>query len=178
MEWNSNLDDEPLTDASVPIAGVDNAQPPSAIGPTLAADALNRLTQQDGLNRPRPGIKRLVQTLAPTSGFDSIHHLGQGVFLINDGPKWYSYDSRSNVLSSLSGGPAYAAGAQVYSALAQSTLYFSIGTQLSKYVPGTGFGTNTLPSQYPSALYPLWVSERLCYAFDNTLVVCDIMDTV
>jgi len=173
--WNSQLDDEVLIDGTVPIAGVDNSQPPNAIGPTLAANGENRLTQQDGLNRPRPGIIRLVQTAAPTKSLDSMHHLGVGVFLINDGPKWYSYDSRSNVLTTLSGGPAYAAKAQVYSALADKTLYFSIGTALSKYLPGTGFGTVTLLAQYPTALYPIWVVERLVYVFGNTLVVSDIL---
>jgi hypothetical protein len=176
MQFNTNLDDEPLSDATVPIAGVNNAQPPNAIGPTLAADAENRLTQQDGLNRPRPGIIRLKQTTVAPQSFDSIHHLGVGVFLLNDGPHWYSYDSRSHVLTLLSGGPAYAAQTQVYSALANDTLYFSVGAGMSKYLPGTGFGTNTLPSEYPNALYPLWVSERLVYVYQNTLVVSDILD--
>jgi hypothetical protein len=173
--WNSQLDDEVLIDGSVPIAGVDNSQPPSAIGPTLAADAENRLTEQDGLNRPRPGIIRVAQTAAPTMSLDSVHHLGVGVFLINDGPKWYTYDSRSNVLTALSGGPAYAARTQVYSALADTVLYFSIGGGMSKYTPGTGFGTNVLLSQYPSALYPIWAVGRLVYAWKNTLVVSDIL---
>ncbi len=172
-QYNSALDDEPLVDGSVPIAGVNNAQPPSAIGPTFTADEENRLTQQDGLNRPRPGIIRLKQTAA---SFDSIHHLGQGVFLINDGGAWYSFDSRANVLTTLTGGPAYASGTQVYSALVNDTLYFSIGAALSKYKVGTGFGTVTLLSQYPTALYPTWIVDRLIYAFQNTLVISDILD--
>ena len=181
-EWNNQLDDEVMVDASVPIAGVDNSQPPSAIGPTLAADAENRLTQQDGLNRPRPGLIRLKQTDAPTKSLDSVHHLGVGVFLINDGSKWYTYDSRSDVLTALVGGPAYAARTQVYSALANETLYFSIGDALSKYKPGTGagtgFGTVTLLGNYPKASFPVWVAERLVYVETggNTLVVSDILD--
>jgi hypothetical protein len=178
--WNSQLDDEVLLDGTVPIAGVDNSQPPNAIGPTLAADGENRLTQADGLNRPRPGIIRLKQTAGPTMSLDSMHHLGVGVFLINDGPSWYSYDSRSNVLTTLVGGPAYAARTQVYSGLADTTLYFSIGGALSKYKPGTGagtgFGTVTLLGNYPTALYPIWVVDRLVYVFGNTLVVSDILD--
>ena len=60
-QFNDQLDDEPTIDGSSPIAGVDNSQPPSAIGPTLTADAENRLSALDGLNRPRPGITRLQQ---------------------------------------------------------------------------------------------------------------------
>jgi hypothetical protein len=178
MQWNSNLDDEVQIDGSVPISGINNALPPNAIGPTFAADAENRLTGKDSLNRPRPGIVRLKQTAAPTKSFDSIHHLGVGVFLLNDGPKWYTYDSRSNVLTALVGGPAYAARTQVYSALVNDTLYFSIGSALSKYKVGTGFGTVTLLGAYPNASYPTWIVERLIYAStnDNTIVVSDILD--
>ena len=94
--FNSNLDDEPLIDGTAPIAGIDNSQPPSAIGPTLAADAVNRLTSMDGLNRPRPGVIRLQQA---SVSFDSIHHVGDGQFLLNDGPAWFLYDSRSNIIN-------------------------------------------------------------------------------
>ena len=80
-EFNANLDDEVLTDGSVPIAGVNNAQPPSTIGATLAEEAVNRLAEPDGLNRPRPGLRQRVKT--PVS-FDSIHHVGNGKFIWND----------------------------------------------------------------------------------------------
>src|SRR4029077_2681876 len=135
-----NLDDEPLLDGSVPIAGVNNSRPPSAIDPTLAADAENRLATLDGLNRPRPGIIRLQH---PSASFDSIHHLGAGLFLYNDAGKWYQYDSRSLVNSTLAGGPAFTHGANVYSALSGNSLYFatgggsSTGGPLWKFVPGT-----------------------------------------
>ena len=42
MLYNSQLDDEVLTDVSVPIAGVNNSLPPSAIDKSYAADAENR----------------------------------------------------------------------------------------------------------------------------------------
>lgn len=172
-QWNSQLDDEPLVDGSVPIAGINNAQPPNSIGPTFAADAENRLTQADGLNRPRPGFNRKAWT---GGAFDSIHHLGVGQFLLNDAGNWFTYDSRSDVLAAASGGPAYASGAQVYSALADTVLYFSEGTNLRKYTPGTGFGTVTLPAPYTTAHYPLWAIYRQMYAFENTVIVSDILD--
>jgi hypothetical protein len=175
-QWNNQVDDEPLSDGSVPIAGIDNSQPPNAIGQTLAADAENRLTLQDGLNRPRPGIIRLARTATPTQSLDSITHLGDGLILLNDGPKWYTYDSRSNVLTAITGGPAYPARTQVYAALADKTLYFSIGTTLNKYLPGTGFGTVTLLGNYPNAFYPIWATSRLLYADGkNTIVISDIL---
>jgi hypothetical protein len=173
--FDAQLDSEVIADTSKPIAGVNNSRPPSDIGATSAEDAENRLTQQDALNRPRPGIKRLKKT-SPTGSLDSIHHLGSGVFLANDASNWYTYDNRSNVLTSRSGGPVYAPGAQVYSALANDTLYFSAGTLLSKYTVAGGFGGVALPSQYPSAKYPIWAVERLIYAYQNTLVVSDALD--
>jgi hypothetical protein len=172
-QWNSSKDDEPLSDGSVPISGVNNAQPPNSIDQTQAADAENRLTQADGLNRPRPGIIRKAMT---GGSFDSIHHLGVGVFLLNDANKWWTYDSRSNVLAAASGGPAYTHGAQVYSALTDTVLYFSDGNALRKYTPGTGFGAVTLPAPYTTAKFPIWALYRLMYAFENTLIVSDILD--
>jgi hypothetical protein len=183
MQFNTQLDDEPIIDGSVPIAGVDNAQPPSAIGPTLAADAENRLASLDGLNRPRPGIIRLQQ---PSASFDSIHHLGAGLFLYNDAGKWFQYDSRSKVNITLTGGPSFAHGDNVYSALSDDKLYFSAGGgqptggPLWKFVPGTdagsGFTAVTLPDPYTSALYPIWALYRLIYAYENTLIISDILD--
>ena len=179
-QWNPNLDDEPIIDGSVPIAGVDNAQPPSAIGPTMAADAENRLASLDGLNRPRPGIIRLQH---PSASFDSIHHLGQGKFLSNDAGAWFLYDSRSNVIGPTAGGPAFTHGQNVYSALADDKLYFSVGGGMTtgtgplyKYVVGTGFSTVVMPAPYTTAMYPLWALYRLMFAFENTLIISDILD--
>jgi hypothetical protein len=172
-EYNSGLDDEPLSDASVPISGIDNSQPPSAIGKTLAATAENRLTSMDGLNRPRPGT---IERFNTTSSFDSIHHLGGGQFLWNSANVWGKYDSRSNVNTALSGGPVFASGDQVYSALADTVLYFSRGQILYKYSIAGGFGTNTIPSQWPDASYPLWAFSRLIYVNKNNLVISDILD--
>src|SRR4029077_930585 len=176
-QYNTNLDDEPLLDGSVPIAGVNNAKPPSAIDPTLAADAENRLATLDGLNRPRPGIIRLQK---PSASFDSIHHLGAGQFLYNDANKWFNYDSRSKVNTTLTGGPNFAHGANVFSTLANDKLYFSTGGgaatggPLWKFVAGTGAGTGfsaiTLPAPYTLAQYPLWALYRLIYAYENTLI--------
>jgi hypothetical protein len=172
-EYNSGLDDEPIADASVPISGIDNSQPPSAIGKTLAASAENRLTSMDGLNRPRPGTIDRFNTL---SSFDSIHHLGDGQFLWNSAGTWGKYDSRSNANTALSGGPAYSLGDQIYSALADKVLYFTRGDQLRKYDPAIGFGINPIPSQWPDASYPLWAFSRLIYVNKNTLVISDILD--
>ena len=173
--WNDQLSDEPLIDASVPINGVNNALPPSAISQNLASDQINRLSALDNLNRPRPGTIARMQT---SGGFDSIHHLGSGVFLYNNANQWGKYDSRSQVnTGGLAGGPAFSAGDQVYSALCDQVLYFSRGLTLYKYTPASGtFGTNPIPSQWPNASYPLWAFSRLIYANGNTLVVSDILD--
>jgi hypothetical protein len=128
----------------------------------------------DGLNRPRPGIIRLAQ--ASGGSLDSIHHVGTGVFIANNGGIWYKWDNRSQSWSLLSGGPAYPVGAQVYSALCDTKLYMSIGTTLDKYDPASGFGTVALPSQYPSALYPIWATNRLIYVYKNNLIVSDVLD--
>jgi len=172
--YNPQLDDEVLLDASVPIAGVNNSSPPSALDRTSSADAENRLTQRDGLNRPRPGITRLKQS--PTGNLDSVHHLGTGVFLSNNAANWYKFDNRSGVLSTLTGGPAYPAGAQVYSTLANDVLYFSKGDTLNKYSIAAGFGSVVLPANGPTAKYPTWAVYRLIYAYQNTLIISDILD--
>jgi hypothetical protein len=168
-------DDSLLVDVSAPISGINNSLPPSLIDQDVAQDAKNRLSQLDGLNRPRPGITRLQQP-NPTQSLDSIHHIGTGVFIVNNAASWYKYDNRSQVLSTLSGGPAYALGAQVYSALANTVLYFSSGSTLNKYDPAVGFGTVTLLSQYPTALYPIWALGRLIYVYKNTLVISDVLN--
>jgi len=167
-------DDEIRSDVSAPVNGVNNALPPSAIDQSLASSAENRLAYLDGLNRPRPGITRLAQTTG--GSLDSVHHVGNGVFLCNNGSAWYTWNNRGNVWTSVSGGPAYAAGTQVYSTLANSSLYFSSGSTLDKYTPGSGFGTVTLPTQYPTALYPVWEVYRLVYVYGNTLVVSDALN--
>ena len=177
--YNANMDDEPLIDGTAPIAGIDNSQPPSAIGPTLATDAVNRLTSMDGLNRPRPGVIRLQQ---PAVSIDSVHHVGDGQFLLNDGPAWFLYDSRSNVINPAPGGPNYSPGVQVYSALSDSTLYFAAGggartgDSLYGYSVADGFHTVVLPDPYTVALYPLWALFRLMYAYENTIIISDILD--
>lgn len=172
--FNPQLDDEVVIDGSVPISGINNSLPPSAIDRTFAEDAQNRLSQLDGLNRPRPGIKRLTQVAA--GNLDSINHLGTGVFLASYGANWYTYDNRSSTLASVSGGPAFAPGAQIYATLANATLYFSIGNTLNKYSVANGFGTVPLPTNGPTCLYPTWGVYRLMYAYQNTLIVSDFLD--
>lgn len=173
--WNNSTDDEPLVDSSIPINGVNNTLPPSIIDKSLASDCVNRISALDNLNRPRPGIIAKMQTAG--GGFDSIHHLGTGVFLYNNGSNWGKYDSRSNVNTPLVGGPAFTTGDQVYSALADTVLYFARGGTLWKYDPSTGlFGTNTIPTQWPTASYPLWAFSRLMYIYQNNVVISDILD--
>jgi len=172
--FNDSLDDEVMVDQSVPLAGVNNSLPPSVIDQSSSTDCENRLAQLDGLNRPRPGIIRLAQDAG--GSLDSVHHVGNGVFIANNAGVWHKWDNRSSTWSLLSGGPAYPAGAQVYSALANTKLYFSRGTTLDKYDPATGFGGVTLPSQYPSALYPIWAINRLIYIYQNNLIVSDVLD--
>ena len=53
----TQLDDQLLFDKSVPINGVNNSLPPAEIDTSLAFDANDRLTDRDGLNRPRPDRK-------------------------------------------------------------------------------------------------------------------------
>lgn len=177
--FNDQLDDPILIDGTSPIAGVDNSQPPSAIGPTLAADAENRLTSMDGLNRPRPGTIRLQHA---STSFDSIHHMGDGKFLYNDAGFWFLYDSRSNFIGAAPGGPAFAHGQNVYSALSDDKLYFAIssggrtGGPLYKYTVAAGFASVTIPAPFDLAQYPLWALFRLMYAYENTLIISDILD--
>jgi len=167
-------DDELKTDGSVPISGVNNSVPPSAIDKAQAADGENRLSQLDGLNRPRPGLIRLAQSAAGT--LDSVHHVGNGLFLANSGPNWYTWDNRSSVWNTVAGGPAFNFGDQVYSTAANTSLYFSNGTTLNKYLPGTGFSVISVPSQYPTVLYPVWMVYRLIYVYQNNLIVSDALN--
>lgn len=171
--YNTGLDDEVLIDTSAPIAGVNNSLPPSAIDKTFAEDAENRLNQRDSLNRPRPGIIRKKTT---GTGFDSINHLGKGVFLASYAAGWWKYDYRGNTFGSVSGGPAFPGGSQVYAALANDVLYFSIGTALNKYSVAAGFGTVPLPANGPQAKFPIWACNRLIYAYKNTMIVSDALD--
>jgi hypothetical protein len=174
-QWNDQLNDEVLVDGSVPINGINNTLPPNAIDPKLASKAINRLTAMDNLNRPRPGT--IARMLAQGASMDSIHHLGVGQFLYNHASSWGIYDSRSNVNAVASGGPAWASGDQIYSALCDKVLYFTRGGNLYKYdTVAKTFGTNPIPSQYPTAAYPIWASNRLIYAYQNNLLVSDILD--
>jgi hypothetical protein len=171
--FSAQLDDEVLMDMSVPISGINNSLPPSAIGQVLAADAENRLTQLEALNHPRPGIQRQKQT---TASLTSMHHLGGGQFLVQDAANWYTYDSRSNVLTARTGGPAFTGQDQVYSALCDLNLYFSKGANLYKYDPAANaFSTITLPVPWPTASFPVWACNRLIYAWKNTIVCSDIL---
>lgn len=174
-QYNNQLDDEPMMDGSVPISGVNNALPPNAIEATLAAEAVNRLAEPDGLNRPRPGVIQRWET--PVS-FDSIHHLGNGKFLWNDASNWFVYDSRLHTNLGLSGAPAWAHGDQIYSALADSVLYFTRGGMLYKFNPATNtFGVNPTPPPFNAKTnYPLWAFGQLIVAMDNNLYVSNILD--
>lgn len=178
-QYNSQLDDEPLMDGSVPISGVNNALPPNAIGQSLASNAVNRLAEMDGLNRPRPGIS---QTFKTPSSLDSIHHCGNGVFLWNDAVNWYTYNSKTGVNTGpLAGGPAWLHGDQIYSTVSDKVLYFSRGLQLYKFDPATNlFTVITLPAPFTGqCLYPLWGFFRLLLvgvgANGNSCLISDIL---
>ena len=175
MEWNDSLNDPVLTDASVPISGVNNSLPPSAISSSLASGADNRLTELDGLNRPRPG---LIQRVAASGSFTSIHHVGTGKFLWHDANSWFVYDSRSQINASVSGGPAFTSSDQVYSALCDKVLYFTRGGRLYKFDPSTNtFTTTVTPAPFDTrTFYPLWAMARLIVAMDNNLYVSNILE--
>jgi hypothetical protein len=174
MLYNPQLDDEPLADGSVPISGVNNAMPPSAIDAALAELADNRLAEPDGLNRPRPGVIQRIKT--PVS-FDSIHHVGTGKFLWHDAANWFLYDSRAQTNVAVPGGPVFAHGDQVYSALCDQVLYFTKGTYLYKFDPSTNIFTQTItPAPFNTrTFYPLWAMARLIVAMDNNLYVSNIL---
>lgn len=176
--WNNTAyvqDDEPIVDSSIPISGVNDTLPPNIISQNMAQSAVNRLSALDNLNRPRPGVIARFQTA--NLYFDSIAHFGTGRFLYNSGPDWGIYDSRSQVSNPVSGGPAFSKGDQVYYALCDNVIYFTRGDTLYKYDPSVpGFGTNPIPSQWPTALYPIWAFSRLIYVNDNTLVISDLLD--
>jgi hypothetical protein len=174
MEWNDNLDDQVLTDGSVPISGVNNALPPNAISATLAAEADNRLAEPDGLNRPRPGVINRVST---AGSFTSIHHIGNGNFLWHDANRWFLYDSRAHTNVAAPGGPAFTSSDQVYSALCDKVLYFTRGGYLYKFDPSTNLFTQTVtPAPFDTrTFYPLWASAQLVVAMDNNLYVSNIL---
>ena len=174
-QYNQNLDDAYLEDGRTPISGVNNAMPPNAISSTLAELANNRLAEPDGLNRPRPGVIQRVET--PVS-FDSIHHVGVGKFLWNDASNWFLYDSRSKVNFTLTGGPIFAHGDQIYSALCDQVLYFTRGSHLWKFDPSTNLFTQTVtPAPFDvRTFYPLWASARLIVAMDNNLYISNLLD--
>ena len=171
--YNAQLDDEPMTDGSNP-SGVNNALPPSQIGATLAQEADNRLAEPDSLNRPRPGVSQRVKT--PVS-FDSIHHVGNGKFIWNDASSWFLYDSRAQTNTATAGGPAWAHGDQIYSALCDQVLYFSRGGTLWKYTPATNlFAAVTTPAPFDTVVkYPTWAFARLVVAMTNNLYVSNIL---
>jgi hypothetical protein len=173
-QFNNAMDDEPLVDGSTPISGVNNASPPNAISATLAELATNRLAEPDGLNRPRPGVSQRVKTVA---SFDSIHHVGTGKFLWNDAANWYLYDSRAHTNTTVAGGPAFAHGDQIYSALCDKVLYFTRGTYLFKFDPTTNLFTQTVtPSPFNArTFFPLWANGRLIVVMDNNLYVSNIL---
>lgn len=178
------LDDQLLFDKSMPIAGVNNTLPPAEIDQTLVADALDRLSQRDGLNRPRPGIIKRAKATDTTSSWDWSIHMTNGVFLCVSAGHWYTWDSRNKILTALSGGPAYSQGDFITGAMAQDTVYFSNGYGMAKYKPGTGTGTGfgtvtTLLSQYPDAAYIVWgLGPRLYYVppHSNIVVCSNILD--
>jgi hypothetical protein len=179
----SQLDDQLQFDRCIPITGVNNSLPPAEIQPTEVADACDRLSERDGLNRPRPGIVKRVKAPDAVSSWDWSIHMKDGVFLcVSGGQYWYEWDSRAKVLTAKTGGPVYAAGAFISGAMATDTVYFSNGTGMAKYKPGTGagtgFGTVTLPTQYPNAAYIVWgCGPRLYYVppKSNVVVCSDIL---
>jgi hypothetical protein len=174
------LDDQLVFDKSVPIIGVNDAQPPAELDPTLAAQALDRLSARDGLNRPRPGLSYQAQSSDSANSWDWSIHMTNGVFLCVSGGTWYTFDSRGKVLTKLTGGPNYPVGAFISGAMCTDTVYMCAGGAISKYKPGTGFGTvATLPTQYPNAAYIVWgCGPRLCYVPPNSnVIVCsNILD--
>lgn len=173
-------DDEVITDVTIPIVGVNSSVPPSVIQPNEYESAENRLTQRDGLNRPRPGRIKLAQIGV---NFDSISHLGLGVYLVNNAGLWYEYSYLSNALTpETTSPPAYSLGDQVFSTLANNVLYFSNSFNrpadtraLYKYSSAGGFATVPLNTNGPYAAFPVWCVYRLMYAYQNTLIVSDAL---
>lgn len=180
----SGLDDQLVFDRSMPIAGVNNTLPPAEIDQTLLADACDRLSQRDGLNRPRPGIIKRVKAPDSTSSWDWSIHMTNGLFLCVSGGHWYTWDSRGRILTTLSGGPAYAPGDFITGTMATDTVYMTNGHGMAKYKPGTGTGTGfgtvtTLPTAYPDAAYIIWgLGPRLYYVppHSNIVVCSNILD--
>ena len=149
-------------------------------GRRLTADAENRLSALDGLNRPRPGITRLQK---PSASFDSIHHMGDGKFLSNDAGAWFTLRfAQQRNKSDQHWGLDSRMVATFIRRLRTLQLYFSqgggtrTGGPLYKYVVGAGLATVALPAPYTLALYPLWALYRLMYAYENTIIISDILD--
>jgi len=180
----AGLDDQLLFDKSMPIIGVNDAQPPAEIDQSLVQQATDRLAGRDYLNRPRPGVTYRAQSSDATNSWDWSIHMTNGVFLCVSGGTWYTWDSRGAILTKLTGGPAYPAGTFISGAMCTDTVYMCNGGPISKYKLGTGAGTgfgtvSTLPTQYPNAAYIVWgCGPRLCYVPPNSnVVVCsNILD--
>jgi hypothetical protein len=180
----AQLDDQLQFDKCIPITGVNNSLPPAEIAPTEVADACDRLSERDGLNRPRPGIIKHVKAPDVASSWDWSIHMKDGIFLcVSGGSHWYEWDSRTKVLTAKSGGPAYSSSDFITGVMASDTVYMTGGIGMAKYKPGTGtgtgFGTVSLPAQYPNAAYITWgCGPRLYYVppKSNLIVCSDILD--
>jgi hypothetical protein len=180
----SQLDDQLQFDKCIPITGINNSLPPAEIGATEVADACDRLSSRDGLNRPRPGIKKHKKAPDAASSWDWSIHMKDGVFLcVSGGTHWYEWDSRAKTLTAKAGGPLYASGDFITGVMATDTVYVTNGTGMAKYKPGTGagtgFGTVSLPAQYPNAAYIAWgCGPRLYYVppKSNIIVCSDLLD--
>ena len=122
-QTETGLDDQLVFDKTMPINGVDNSLPPAEIDQSLVNDANDRLSDRDGLNRPRPGIIKRVKAPDTASSWDWSIHMTNGVFLcVSGGSNWYTWDSLARVLTALTGGPAYAPGAFISGAMATDTV--------------------------------------------------------
>ncbi len=157
---------EPGVRSSPVIVSVNNGIPGNLIQDTEAQAEYNRLASIDGLNRCRPGIKNVVNTGA--NAVLAIKFLGNGVYLVTDGTKLWSWNSGSSTLTLLfSALPFSSALGPLNTARANNVMFFNQGAGLF-YWDGTNWNTVSMPVQSPLASFPIWASQRLIYAATGT----------
>jgi hypothetical protein len=133
----------------------------------------NRLAVIDNRNRARPGITRQINAAAVPIVVAS--YFGGGLYLLSDGTNLWSYSTLTKVLTLLTTGLPFVAGAG--SAPINScpggnpgtnaALFLNQGAGLY-YWDGTNLNTVSMPTASPNMSYPIWFSNRLVTARTGT----------
>jgi hypothetical protein len=161
------------------LLGVVNLLPPSLLQPTDMFDAQNRLSQNDGINRPRPG-KDLVQALPISinrcNGFRHFHdqEFILGVTNVSNQSKWYSFTGVSSgppyagTFTALTTGspPNFTTTANLYSTVGLSNYFVCANGLVYQYNDTTWTQVN-VGAITQNFNYPMWFSNRLFVVSQN-----------